>query len=141
MASVDSSGSSVSGRLRSGDLLHAGLAVALLLGELSYSLCLQLPCHPSLLHYISTFHQNVVLLSSAYTPACDWVNPFSFSIHSNLFPCHLNLPSLTCFFFFFFFFSPIVSVFQHSSERVVHSCHTKSIPFFFFFKCLNNSPH
>lgn len=141
MASVDSSGSSVSGRLRSGDLLHAGLAVALLLGELSYSLCLQLPCNPSLLHYISTFHQNVVLLSSAYTPACDWVNPFSFSIHSNLFPCHLNLPSLTCFFFFFFFFSPIVSVFQHSSERVVHSCHTKSIPFFFFFKCLNNSPH
>ncbi|XP_017279479.1 sodium channel subunit beta-4 [Kryptolebias marmoratus] len=32
MASVDSAGSSVSGRLRSGDLLHAGLAVALLLG-------------------------------------------------------------------------------------------------------------
>lgn len=32
MASVDSTGSSVSGRLRSGDLLHAGLAVALLLG-------------------------------------------------------------------------------------------------------------
>lgn len=52
-------------------------------------------------------------------------------------------PSLShlLFLFFFFFFSPIVSVFQHSSERVVHSCHTKSIPFFFFFKCLNNSPH
>lgn len=32
MASVDSTGSSVSGRLRSGDLLQAGLAVALLLG-------------------------------------------------------------------------------------------------------------
>lgn len=32
MASVDSTGSSVSSRLRSGDLLHAGLAVALLLG-------------------------------------------------------------------------------------------------------------
>ncbi|XP_069003975.1 sodium channel subunit beta-4-like [Embiotoca jacksoni] len=32
MASVDSTGSSVSGRLRSGDLLHAGLVVALLLG-------------------------------------------------------------------------------------------------------------
>ncbi|XP_030600155.1 sodium channel subunit beta-4-like [Archocentrus centrarchus] len=32
MASVDSTGSNVSGRLRSGDLLHAGLAVALLLG-------------------------------------------------------------------------------------------------------------
>ncbi|KAM6932314.1 sodium channel regulatory subunit beta-4-like isoform 1-T1 [Lycodopsis pacificus] len=32
MASVDSTGSSVSGRLRSGDLLHTGLAVALLLG-------------------------------------------------------------------------------------------------------------
>lgn len=35
MASVDSTGSSVSGRLRSGDLLHAGLAVALLLGAWS----------------------------------------------------------------------------------------------------------
>ena len=34
MASVDSTGSSVSGRMRSGDLLHAGLAVVLLLGEL-----------------------------------------------------------------------------------------------------------
>ncbi|XP_029374278.1 sodium channel, voltage-gated, type IV, beta a [Echeneis naucrates] len=32
MASVDNAGSNVSGRLRSGDLLHAGLAVALLLG-------------------------------------------------------------------------------------------------------------
>lgn len=32
MATADSSGSSVSSRLRSGDLLHAGLAVALLLG-------------------------------------------------------------------------------------------------------------
>lgn len=32
MASVDSTGSSVSSRLRSGDVLHAGLAVALLLG-------------------------------------------------------------------------------------------------------------
>ncbi|XP_029963954.1 sodium channel subunit beta-4 isoform X2 [Salarias fasciatus] len=32
MASVDGTGASVSGRLRSGDLLHAGLAVALLLG-------------------------------------------------------------------------------------------------------------
>ncbi|XP_051252852.1 sodium channel, voltage-gated, type IV, beta a [Dicentrarchus labrax] len=32
MASVDSTGSGVSGRLRSGDLLHAGLVVALLLG-------------------------------------------------------------------------------------------------------------
>uniref|UniRef100_A0A1A8S2E6 Sodium channel, voltage-gated, type IV, beta a n=2 Tax=Nothobranchius TaxID=28779 RepID=A0A1A8S2E6_9TELE len=32
MASMDSTGSSVSGRLRSGDLLHAGLAVVLLLG-------------------------------------------------------------------------------------------------------------
>ncbi|XP_022070350.1 sodium channel, voltage-gated, type IV, beta a [Acanthochromis polyacanthus] len=32
MASVDSTGSGVSGRLRSGDLLQAGLAVALLLG-------------------------------------------------------------------------------------------------------------
>lgn len=32
MASVDNTGSSVSGRLRSGDLLQAGLAVALLLG-------------------------------------------------------------------------------------------------------------
>lgn len=32
MASVDSTGSSVSGRLRSGDLLHAGLVVTLLLG-------------------------------------------------------------------------------------------------------------
>ncbi|XP_041850451.1 sodium channel, voltage-gated, type IV, beta a [Melanotaenia boesemani] len=32
MASVDSTGSSVSSRLRSGDLLHAGLVVALLLG-------------------------------------------------------------------------------------------------------------
>lgn len=32
MASVDSTGSSASGRLRSGDLLHAGLAVVLLLG-------------------------------------------------------------------------------------------------------------
>ncbi|XP_067450553.1 sodium channel subunit beta-4-like isoform X1 [Thunnus thynnus] len=35
MASVDSTGSSVSRRLRSGDLLHAGLAVALLLGPWS----------------------------------------------------------------------------------------------------------
>lgn len=34
MASVDSTGSSVSGRLRSGDLIHAGLAAVLLLGEL-----------------------------------------------------------------------------------------------------------
>lgn len=32
MASVDSTGPSVSGRLRSGDLLHTGVAVALLLG-------------------------------------------------------------------------------------------------------------
>ncbi|KAF7656498.1 hypothetical protein LDENG_00040230 [Lucifuga dentata] len=32
MASADSTGPSVSGRLKSGDLLHAGLAVALLLG-------------------------------------------------------------------------------------------------------------
>lgn len=32
MASVDSTGSNVSGRLRSGDLLHAGLAIVLLLG-------------------------------------------------------------------------------------------------------------
>ncbi|XP_047248500.1 sodium channel, voltage-gated, type IV, beta a isoform X2 [Girardinichthys multiradiatus] len=35
MASVDSSGSSVSGRLRSGDMLHVGLAVVLLLGAWS----------------------------------------------------------------------------------------------------------
>lgn len=40
MASADSTGSSVSGRLRSGDLLHAGVAVALLLGELYSSLYL-----------------------------------------------------------------------------------------------------
>lgn len=50
MASVDRS---VSGQLRSGDLLHAGLAVALLLGE-SVSLALSehctymLPCLVSL---------------------------------------------------------------------------------------------
>lgn len=50
MASVDSTGSSVSGRLRSGDLLHAGLVVALLLGELYFSLYPQLPCHSSLFH-------------------------------------------------------------------------------------------
>lgn len=37
MAAADSSGSSVSSRLRSGDLLHAGLAVALLLGVWSVS--------------------------------------------------------------------------------------------------------
>ncbi|XP_072248798.1 sodium channel regulatory subunit beta-4-like [Leuresthes tenuis] len=35
MASVDSTGSSVSSRMRSGDLLHAGLAVVLLLGAWS----------------------------------------------------------------------------------------------------------
>ncbi|XP_015245200.1 PREDICTED: sodium channel subunit beta-4-like [Cyprinodon variegatus] len=35
MASVDSTGSSVSGRLRSGDLIHAGLAAVLLLGAWS----------------------------------------------------------------------------------------------------------
>lgn len=52
MASVDSTGSSVYGRLRSGDLLHAGLAVALLLGELYFSLYLYLPCF-SPLHLIS----------------------------------------------------------------------------------------
>lgn len=63
MASVDSTGSSVSGRLRSGDLLHAGLAVALLLGELYFSLYLYLARHSTLYLYIPTLRQNIVLLS------------------------------------------------------------------------------
>lgn len=98
MASVDSTSSSVSGRLRSGDLLHAGLAVALLLGELYFSRFLQLACHFTLFHHIPTSHQNIALLVwSTFMAACGWGNLFIMFVE-------------TCFYALCTFFTPFASV-------------------------------
>lgn len=72
MASVKSTGWNVSGRLRSGDLLYAGLAVALLLGEfLSLPLAALSLLTPALYLYITLYFY--ALLSPQLF---DWVNPF-----------------------------------------------------------------
>lgn len=102
MASVDSSGSSASGRLRSGDLLHAGLAVVLLLGEFYFS---TFRCNPSLLHRGSAIH---------------WSSGLFLEHHST------SLGECVCLCMSAFSqFDPLVSVFI----TLVHICHSK--PFFF----------
>lgn len=80
MASVKSTGWNVSGRLRSGDLLYAGLAVALLLGEfLSLPLAALSLLTPALCLYITLYFY--ALLSPQLF---DWLNPFIFSVHAFL---------------------------------------------------------
>lgn len=63
MASVDSTGTSVSGQLRSGDLLHAGLAIALLLGAWGVG---GLEVTTSKASYIEAINGSTVLLPCKY---------------------------------------------------------------------------
>ncbi|XP_074497807.1 sodium channel regulatory subunit beta-4-like [Sebastes fasciatus] len=64
MASVDSTGSSVSGRLRSGDLLHTGLALALLFGVWSVG---GLEVVTSKVPHIEAMNGSTVLLPCTYS--------------------------------------------------------------------------
>lgn len=64
MAAADSSGSSVSSRLRSGDLLHAGLAVALLLGVWSAS---GLEVSTGKVSFVEAMNGSTVLLPCTYS--------------------------------------------------------------------------
>lgn len=64
MAAADTSGSSVSSRLRSGDLLHAGLAVALLLGVWSVS---GLEVSTAKVSFLKAINGSTVLLPCTYS--------------------------------------------------------------------------
>lgn len=87
MASVDSTGWNVSGRLRSGDLLYAGLAVALLLGEF-----LSLPLAALSLLTLALYLYITLYFYALLSPQLfDWVNPLYFlCIHFSA----LNTPLL-----------------------------------------------
>ncbi|XP_044058889.1 sodium channel, voltage-gated, type IV, beta a isoform X1 [Siniperca chuatsi] len=77
MASVDSTGSSVSGRLRSGDLLHAGLVVALLLGVWSAG---GLEVSTGKVSSIEAMNGSTVLLPCTYT-SCIGIKNLYFNWH------------------------------------------------------------
>ncbi|KAM9359243.1 sodium channel, voltage-gated, type IV, beta a [Symphorus nematophorus] len=77
MASMDSTGSSVSGRLRSGDILHAGLAVALLLGIWSVG---GLEVSTGKVSSIEAMNGSTVLLPCTYS-SCIGIKNLYFSWH------------------------------------------------------------
>ncbi|XP_040902659.1 sodium channel subunit beta-4-like [Toxotes jaculatrix] len=79
MASVDSTGSSVSGRLRSGDLLHAGLAVALLLGVWSVG---GLEVSTGKVSSVEAMNGSTVLLPCTYS-SCIGIKNLHFNWHYN----------------------------------------------------------
>lgn len=81
MASVDSTGSSVPGRLRSGDLLHAGLTVVLLLGELYFSLCLWLVIPHMSTIYLHITAEHCTYIKEQVHPSYWLGEPFYLSIH------------------------------------------------------------
>ncbi|TKS81198.1 Sodium channel subunit beta-4 [Collichthys lucidus] len=79
MASVDSTGSSVSSRLRSGDLLHAGLAVALLLGVWNVG---GLEVSTDKVPSIEAMNGSTVLLPCTYS-SCIGIKNLYFNWHYN----------------------------------------------------------
>ncbi|XP_034024019.1 sodium channel, voltage-gated, type IV, beta a [Thalassophryne amazonica] len=79
MASVDSTGSSVSSRLRSGDLLHAGLAVALLLGVWNVG---GLEVSTGKVSSIEAMNGSTVLLPCTYS-SCIGIQNLQFNWHYN----------------------------------------------------------
>ncbi|XP_069390398.1 sodium channel, voltage-gated, type IV, beta a [Paralichthys olivaceus] len=79
MASVDSSGVSVSGRLRSGDLLHAGLTVVLLLGV--WSVC-GLEVSTGKVSSVEAMNGSTVLLPCTYS-SCIGIKDLYFNWHYN----------------------------------------------------------
>ncbi|XP_020499029.1 sodium channel subunit beta-4 [Labrus bergylta] len=79
MASVDSDGSSVSGRKRSGDLLHAGLAVALLLGVWSVG---GLEVSTGKVSFVEAMNGSTVLLPCTYS-SCIGIKNLYFNWHFN----------------------------------------------------------
>ncbi|XP_026189162.1 sodium channel subunit beta-4 [Mastacembelus armatus] len=79
MASEDSTGSSVSGRLRSGDLLHAALAVALLLGVWSVG---GLEVTTGKVSSVEAMNGSTVLLPCTYS-SCIGIRKLYFSWHYN----------------------------------------------------------
>ncbi|XP_035011094.1 sodium channel, voltage-gated, type IV, beta a [Hippoglossus stenolepis] len=79
MASMDSTGVSVSGRLRSGDLLHAGLAVVLLLGVWSVS---GLEVSTGKVSTIEAMNGSTVLLPCTYS-SCIGIKDLYFNWHYN----------------------------------------------------------
>ncbi|XP_062275583.1 sodium channel subunit beta-4-like [Scomber scombrus] len=79
MASVDSTGLIVSGRLRSGDLLHAGLAVALLLGVWSVG---GLEVSTGKVNSIEALNGSTVLLPCTFT-SCVGIKNLYFDWHYN----------------------------------------------------------
>lgn len=79
MAAADSSGSSVSSRLRSGDILHAGLAVALLLGVWSVG---GLEVSTGKVNSIEAMNGSTVLLPCTYS-SCIGIKNLYFNWHYN----------------------------------------------------------
>ncbi|XP_070762495.1 sodium channel regulatory subunit beta-4-like [Enoplosus armatus] len=79
MASVDGTGSSASGRLRSGDLLHAGLVVALLLGVWSVG---GLEVSTGKVSSIEAMNGSTVLLPCTYS-SCIGIRNLYFNWHHN----------------------------------------------------------
>ncbi|KAK5868330.1 hypothetical protein PBY51_009357 [Eleginops maclovinus] len=79
MASVDSTGSSVSGRLRSGDILHTGLIVALLLGVWSVG---GLEVSTGKVSQLEAMNGSTVLLPCTYS-SCIGIKNLYFNWHYN----------------------------------------------------------
>ncbi|XP_068601491.1 sodium channel subunit beta-4-like [Brachionichthys hirsutus] len=79
MASVGSNGSTVSGRLRSGDVLHAGLAVALLLGVWSVG---GLEVSTGKVSSVEAMNGSTVLLPCTYS-SCIGIKNLFFNWHYN----------------------------------------------------------
>ncbi|XP_037630821.1 sodium channel subunit beta-4-like isoform X1 [Sebastes umbrosus] len=79
MASVDSTGLSVSGRLRSGDLLHTGLALVLLFGVWSVG---GLEVVTSKVPHIEAMNGSTVLLPCTYS-SCIGIKNLYFNWHYN----------------------------------------------------------
>ncbi|XP_034065790.1 sodium channel subunit beta-4-like [Gymnodraco acuticeps] len=79
MASVDSTGSRVSGRLRSGDILHTGLVVALLLGVWSVG---GLEVSTGKVPHLFAINGSTVLLPCTYA-SCIGIKNLYFNWHYN----------------------------------------------------------
>ncbi|XP_068174064.1 sodium channel subunit beta-4-like [Antennarius striatus] len=79
MASVDGTGSTLSGRLRSGDLLHAGLVVALLLGVWNVG---GLELSTGKTSSIEAMNGSTVLLTCTYS-SCIGIKNLYFNWHYN----------------------------------------------------------
>ncbi|KAK1900709.1 Sodium channel subunit beta-4 [Dissostichus eleginoides] len=79
MASVDSTGSRVSGRLRSGDILHTGLVVALLLGVWSVG---GLEVSTGKVSHLFALNGSTVLLPCTYA-SCIGIKNLYFNWHYN----------------------------------------------------------